>query len=576
MATRYVNPDSTPGGDGTTQLLTGATRAYASLNEWEAARQATLSAIEECICESAGSPDEVGVDLDGWTTTAAFYIDIKAGDDDRASTRWDYTKYRLKVGDTGSATNAIAVNEKHARFDGLQLECAQGARTPTWTQNIVQIANAVADCTGWQTYIRNCHLRNTGLPIASRLGMSNDGVLFNPGEIGAAATPLLYAYNNIVAWELSGEFFDTNTNASQALNPGHRDRTAYLYNNTLVGPWWRGHSSMNAGGAGLHYAHNELISGCQNAFGTGYSTTYCDYNSTDLSDIGYTPNGTNDREDQTFSFVEAFVHEGDDSFTVGSDTALESHTADSGHSWTASDRGFDVIAAVDRVDRSTSLGQDFAEFICDPASANYQVKAVVQFSASAATDRVAILARYGGEAITSQNGYAFMLVGDGAGGLDWFVYEYTDGTGTELDSGSLGGKAAFNDYFISLTVDGDRIIAEWDGQELYNGTDSTHTATGNPGIYMREDNWQMTALSCVNLPDYALSGATDGAYERGETDPGSGLFSDDIDGTTRSAPWDIGAHEWVSATSVIITDVSTDEAWADGDTGIPITGSGFV
>ena len=31
-----------------------------------------------------------------------------------------------------------------------------------------------------------------------------------------------------------------------------------------------------------------------------------------------------------------------------------------------------------------------------------------------------------------------------------------------------------------------------------------------------------------------------------------------------------------SGTTVIITDVDTDEAWDDGDTGLPITGTGFV
>ena len=50
MQTRYINTASTAGGDGTTNATSGANRAYASFAEWEAARQASLTEVEEVIC----------------------------------------------------------------------------------------------------------------------------------------------------------------------------------------------------------------------------------------------------------------------------------------------------------------------------------------------------------------------------------------------------------------------------------------------------------------------------------------------------------------------------------------------
>src|SRR3972149_3767269 len=47
--------------------------------------------------------------------------------------------------------------------------------------------------------------------------------------------------------------------------------------------------------------------------------------------------------------------------------------------------------------------------------------------------------------------------------------------------------------------------------------------------------------------NYHLASNDAGARDYGVSDPGSGLFSDDIDGETRSGTWDIGADEYVAA-----------------------------
>lgn len=117
MATRYVDPNSTAGGNGTTNALSGANRAYASLSEWESAREGTLTEVEEVICSTnGGAADTTACLIIGWDTTASFYIDIKTAAAYRHAGVWDTSKYRLEV------TNASCVEsyEDYIRYTGIQ------------------------------------------------------------------------------------------------------------------------------------------------------------------------------------------------------------------------------------------------------------------------------------------------------------------------------------------------------------------------------------------------------------------------------------------------------------------------
>jgi hypothetical protein len=120
MPTRYVNTASSAGGDGTTNGTAGATRAYASLAEWEAARQGVLADIEECICEGTAA-DTTAVTIDGWTTAAGFYPDVKAvAAAGRHPGAWSTSHYRLTASvETGAA---LFIREAYARLTGLQIE----------------------------------------------------------------------------------------------------------------------------------------------------------------------------------------------------------------------------------------------------------------------------------------------------------------------------------------------------------------------------------------------------------------------------------------------------------------------
>ena len=119
MAVRYVDPNSTAGGDGTTTALAGANRAYASLAEWEAARQGTLTEVETVIClTNGGAADAASVTIDGWTTTAAFYVDVTVDPAYRHAGAWDVTKYRLE---NALASVKLLIHEDFTRVTGLQI-----------------------------------------------------------------------------------------------------------------------------------------------------------------------------------------------------------------------------------------------------------------------------------------------------------------------------------------------------------------------------------------------------------------------------------------------------------------------
>lgn len=76
----------------------------------------------------------------------------------------------------------------------------------------------------------------------------------------------------------------------------------------------------------------------------------------------------------------------------------------------------------------------------------------------------------------------------------------------------------------------------------YNAEDD---GNGAPGANSR--TLQTFTFSNAASDDYRLASSDTGAKDFGVSDPGSGLFSDDIEGQTRSGSWDIGADEYVVA-----------------------------
>ncbi len=84
---RYVNTDSTAGGDGTTDATAGANRAYATLSEWntqEATDLVTATNTHRVRCSApSGSVDTSGFNISGWTTSSTYHITIEVEESDR-------------------------------------------------------------------------------------------------------------------------------------------------------------------------------------------------------------------------------------------------------------------------------------------------------------------------------------------------------------------------------------------------------------------------------------------------------------------------------------------------------------
>lgn len=164
--TRFVNPNSTAGGDGTTNATAGANRAYVSLSAWEAAQQQDLDTgnnIAECICETGGTADTTAVTIDGWTTSATDYIDIKTSSGHRHAGVWNTAKYLLEAAPAG--TGVLIIAEDFVRLTGLQVRWING--TPGTNASAVRTSGtfgATADIR-----VESCILRE------GRYTVRNDG-----------------------------------------------------------------------------------------------------------------------------------------------------------------------------------------------------------------------------------------------------------------------------------------------------------------------------------------------------------------------------------------------------------------
>ena len=82
----------------------------------------------------------------------------------------------------------------------------------------------------------------------------------------------------------------------------------------------------------------------------------------------------------------------------------------------------------------------------------------------------------------------------------------------------------------------------------YNATDGTDTGDGGANSHTSHT---FTFVDEAGN-DFHLASTDVGAKDLGTSDPGSGLFSDDIDGVARSGSWDIGADEYVAAGGAVI------------------------
>lgn len=267
MQTRYVNPDSTAGGDGTTDALTGANRAYVSWSVWEAARQGVLTEIEECICETGGTADSTNVAFDGWTTTAAFYIDIKTSAGHRHAGIYDTAKYRH----TGTNT----ISEEYTRFTGIQFVTPAVAYQPSLSYPATGVH-----------YVASCIFKGPG----SDPGGGSYGAIFGEGADRHLTNCLFYDYIG----GSNGRAFYGGSAGSTCYNCTFVDCTAGI-------DWqWAG------GGICKNNLFQNVASPLTGTFAAGTDYNACTTSTLAGANANYTQTGGpggHDRVSQTFTLV---------------------------------------------------------------------------------------------------------------------------------------------------------------------------------------------------------------------------------------------------------------------------------
>lgn len=271
MATvlRYVNTNSTAGGDGTTNNTTGVSRAYADLAEWEAAEQADLVAagdIAEVIC--SGGADSSAVDISGWVTSVTSYILIHATTDKHGGV-FDSGKYYFE-GDSVSTRFTIAQGYVH-------IEDLQFTRPTPAASGVTRPVISWSSSVGTQ-YVRRSIFKFDSNDIAGTVG----AFAFN------SSTPDYVITDNIFDNRLAGG----GTNDICITGAG-ASADVLIYNNTFIN--W----SLAINSRANYIVKNNIFQDCTDDI-TGTLNANNNYNLTDNTSIA----GANSVTSSTLTFAD--------------------------------------------------------------------------------------------------------------------------------------------------------------------------------------------------------------------------------------------------------------------------------
>lgn len=183
---------------------------------------------------------------------------------------------------------------------------------------------------------------------------------------------------------------------------------------------------------------------------------------------------------------------GTDTFTEGSNTALESHTPDLGNGWTGPDVAkFDIIAADDEIDVDDNNTGYFAVKNDTPPSADYCVEVVGRTNSLSSGKKFSALFRMD----TSKNGYGATVSGSGGSGGIWELYSFSAGSDTLLSSGTISGFSGSTYYTLTLQGEGTTLKVFLDGALMSTVTNATHSAANTPGVYIRHTESHITSIT---------------------------------------------------------------------------------
>ena len=126
-----------------------------------------------------------------------------------------------------------------------------------------------------------------------------------------------------------------------------------------------------------------------------------------------------------------------------------------------------------------------------------------------------------------------------------------NGSLTVKNTASFNNTDDFHDDIASMVID-------YNASDDNDGTNNVAESGGGVA-------WPDDFIDAAN-GDFTLKSGS-GLVGGGTDDPGSGLYSDDINGDTRTSPWDVGADEFISAAGTTISVVASDGIVLDESAG---------
>ncbi len=256
MATTVVKTVKPSGGD------------YTSLSAWEAGEQRDLVTLNEiAVAECYSMSDTAPVEVNGFTTDAAHYVEIRTPTSERHNGKWDATKYNLTVVDS----DALKLSDDHVRVFGLQIRVS----STLYGRNGITI---------------NFPSAGAEFQIAYNIIDGQKSTLTSSGiATSSTGNEVVKIWNNII--------YDFNKGWNGGIEIPGCAVGSYAYNNTTVGCQY----GLKVSTTNIE-VKNHLSAGNNRTAYTGTYSAASDYNA---SDDTTSTGGAHDRTSQTFTFVDA-------------------------------------------------------------------------------------------------------------------------------------------------------------------------------------------------------------------------------------------------------------------------------
>jgi len=225
---------------------------------------------------SAVDSGEVLVDVGATDSDNGIRI-TSTGDARNTTGVLDYSKYIL-MSKNANFRPAMSLWENYVDIDGLQIDFYRDVGTTDAYG--IDIESGASD----EITVRNCIIRRN--PTDTATSISAYGIIYH--EYGGH----FYCYNNLVYGFNVGS-----AGTGIYAYTGSYDSTEFVFNNTVA----KCNIAFEQSRYGVY--KNNIVTECKTGFGTA-SPIYADYNATDSSSLGYTPN-TNDSVNAVYSFTDA-------------------------------------------------------------------------------------------------------------------------------------------------------------------------------------------------------------------------------------------------------------------------------